>query len=325
MFKSIYSDYLFKYYSLRESVLSESACMNELCYLYRFDDYVEKNSDTNGVLSEEFINGWISSLHGKRSSIENEVIVIRQFLQYLAVSGQSVFLPAIPKVHDDYVPYIFSDEELSSIFQSADNVIQKDYKADPYLVIEFPIIIRLLYCCGLRLGETLKLNMMDVDLENGILRLVNTKGDKHRLVPMDRGMTEILSKYCLAMNLHGKDCKWLFPSSRSNGHISGHAVKHRFERILQENGIRLENRQKYERGPCLHCMRHVFAFKSFAKAEQEGRHLDDAIPYLSVYLGHDGLNETEKYLKFSNELFPESIDAFGNFMSGLMPEVDYEA
>lgn len=325
MFKSIYSDYLFKYYSLRESVLSESARMHELCYLYRFDDYVEKNSDTNGVLSEEFINGWISSLHGKRSSIENEVIVIRQFLQYLAVSGQSVFLPAIPKVHDDYVPYIFSDEELSSIFQSADNVIQKDYKADPYLVIEFPIIIRLLYCCGLRLGETLKLNMMDVDLENGILRLVNTKGDKHRLVPMDLGMTEILSKYCLAMNLHGKDCKWLFPSSRSNGHISDHAVKHRFERILQENGIRLENRQKYERGPCLHCMRHVFAFKSFAKAEQEGRHLDDAIPYLSVYLEHDGLNETEKYLKFSNELFPESIDAFGNFMSGLMPEVDYEA
>lgn len=299
--------------------------MHELCYLYRFDDYVKKNSDTNGVLSEEFINGWISSLHGKRSSIENEVIVIRPFLQYLAVSGQSVFLPAIPKVHDDYVPYISSDEELSSIFQSADNVIQKDYKTDSYLVIEFPIIIRLLYCCGLRLRETLKLNMMDVDLENGILRLVNTKGDKHRLVPMDPGMTEILSKYRLEMNLHGKDCKWLFSSSRSNGHISDHAVKHRFERILQENGIRLENRQKYERGPCLHCMRHVFAFKSFAKAEQEGRHLDDAIPYLSVYLGHDGLNETEKYLKFSNELFPESIDAFGNFMSGLMPEVDYEA
>ena len=29
-------------------------------------------------------------------------------------------------------------------------------------------------------------------------------------------------------------------------------------------------------------------------------------------------------LKFSNELFPESIDAFGDFMSGLLPEVDYE-
>lgn len=90
------------------------------------------------------------------------------------------------------------------------------------------------------------------------------------------------------------------------------------------NGIRLENRKKHERGPCLHCFRHVFAFKSFSQAERQGRHLDDSIPFLSIYLGHDGINETAKYLKFSNELFPESIDAFGDFMSGLLPEVDYE-
>lgn len=69
----------------------------------------------------------------------------------------------------------------------------------------------------------------------------------------------------------------------------------------------------------------MFAFKSFAQAERNGRHLDDAIPYLSIYLGHDGLNETAKYLKFSNELFPEAIDAFGDFMNGLLPEVDHEA
>lgn len=71
-------------------------------------------------------------------------------------------------------------------------------------------------------------------------------------------------------------------------------------------------------------MRHVFAFKSFANAEREGRHLDDAVPFLSVYLGHAGINKTAKYLKFSNELFPESIDSFGRFMSDLLPEVDYE-
>lgn len=56
MFKSIYSEYLSRYYLLRESVLSESARKHELCYLRRFDDYVEKNSDTNEVFSEEFIN-----------------------------------------------------------------------------------------------------------------------------------------------------------------------------------------------------------------------------------------------------------------------------
>lgn len=212
----------------------------------------------------------------------------------------------------------------ASFFTSADNIVLKDPKADPYIMIEFPVIIRLLYSCGLRVGETVKIHMQDVDLENGILRMLNTKGDKHRIVPMSSTMADILTSYCMAMGLHGKDSGWLFPASRNNGHISVGAVKRRFELILHANDIRLKNRKKHERGPCLHCMRHVFAFKSFSQAERQGRHLDDTIPFLSIYLGHDGINETAKYLKFSNELFPESIDAFGDFMSGLLPEVDYE-
>lgn len=324
MFNSIYSEQMLQYYDLRSSVLGESSRKHELCYLNRFDSYLAKYISSYGQLTEDFINKWVGTLSGKSSTIENEVIVIRQFLNFLMLSGENVFLPVIPKVREDYIPYIFSDMELERIFRSADNVVQKDCKADPYLVVEFPVILRLLYSCGLRIGETVELNTSDIDLENGILRLINTKGNKHRLVPMSYGMTDILSKYCMAMGLLRTGSEWLFPSSRSDGHMSDKAVKRRFEMVLRDNGIRLDNRKKYERGPCLHCMRHVFAFKSFAEAGREGRHLDDAIPYLSIYLGHESLNETAKYLKFSNELFPESIDAFGDFMDGLLPEVDHE-
>lgn len=324
MFKSIYSKQLSLYYDLRSGSLSDSAAKHELCYLRRFDAYVEKRLSFRDEITEEFINEWVGSLSGKSSSIENEVIVIRQFLNNLSLSGERVFMPIVPKVHDDYIPYIFSDTELDRIFTSSDNVIQKDAKADPNLVIEFPVIIRLLYSCGLRIGETVRIDVSDVDLENGILRMVNTKGDKHRLVPMSSLMTEILTSYCLAMGLLGSCSGWLFPSAKSEGHISDKAIKHRFEMILMDNGIQLKNRKRYERGPCLHCMRHVFAIKSFTQSERRGQHIDDLIPFLSVYLGHEGIYETEKYLKFSNEIFPESIDAFGNFMSGLMPEVDYE-
>ncbi len=314
-----------QYYTLRKAVLSESARKHELCYLKRFDDYLCKNDASPGQLNEGFIYCWIKSLSGKSSSIENEVIVIRQFLQYFCLSGEAVFIPVVPKVHDDYVPYLFSDNELDLIFQGADNTIIKDKKADPYLPIEFPVIIRLLYSCGLRIGETVRIGMADVDLDHGILRMLNTKGDKHRLVPMSARMTEILHKYCLVMGLAKGDAPWLFPSGKNDGHISDKSIKRRFESVLKSAGIRLENRRKYERGPCLHCMRHVFAFKSFAKAEREGRHLDDTVPYLSIYLGHESLDETSKYLKFSSEMFPEALEIFGGFMDDLMPEVDYEA
>ena len=176
MFKSIYADQLSQYYTLRSKNLSDSAKKHELCYLKRFDKYVYERLSTYERLDETFISEWISSLSGKSSSIENEVIVIRQFLSYLRFSGKYAFIPPVPKVHEDYVPYIFSDAELERIFDAADNVIQKDLKTDPYLVIEFPVIIRLLYSSGLRIGETLRIDMSDVDLENGILKLLNTKG-----------------------------------------------------------------------------------------------------------------------------------------------------
>lgn len=324
MFNSIYSKILLQYYNLRQERLSESAKKHELCYLSRFDSYITEHLDSYGHITENFINEWVASLSGKSSSVENKIIVVRQFLKYLMCSGENVAIPSTPKVYDDYIPYIFSDMELISIFKSADNIILNKSNTDPYLVIEFPVILRLLYSCGLRIGETVKLSMNDVDLEHGILRLINTKGNKERLVPMSTYMTDILYKYCLALNLIGKSNQWLFPSSKNNGHISDRSVKHRFESILRDNGIQKHNRKKYERGPCLHCMRHVFAFKSFKKGEREGRHLDDTIPFLSIYLGHVGINETAKYLKFSNELFPESIDSFGQFMKDMLPEVDYD-
>jgi hypothetical protein len=112
MFKSIYADQLSQYYILRIENLSDSAGKHELCYLKRFDSYVYKHITYRGGLTENFISGWMRTLSGKSSSIENEVIVIRQFLNYLGLTGEHAFIPPIPKVHDDYVPYIFSDEEL---------------------------------------------------------------------------------------------------------------------------------------------------------------------------------------------------------------------
>lgn len=323
MFRSMYSEQLLQYYNLRSKVLCECSRKHELCYLRRFDEFLSDNLNDDGRITYDIIAKWLGTLKGKSRTIGGEVIVIRQFLYYLRVSVEDIFVPSVPKVHEDYIPYIFTDAELDLIFKSADNIVLKSCQADPNLPKEFPVIIRLSYSCGMRIGELVRIELPDVDLENGILRLVHTKGNKHRLVPMAPPMTNILTKYCMAMGMMGAGQGWLFPSGNNDGHISDKAIKRKFETILKQNGIRPTNLNKHERGPCLHCMRHVFAFKSFSKAEREGRHLDDVIPFLSIYLGHEGIYETAKYLKFSNEIFPEAIDIFGSFMNGMLPEVDY--
>lgn len=309
---------------MRQASLSESAYAHDYNYLANFDAFTAGYTDKKNV-SETLMNDWIQSLSGKSSSIANKVIVIRIFMKYLNSVGVTAYIPPTPKVADDYVPYIFSDEELERIYDKADNLDVSASKKNPLIQFEFPMIIRLMYGCGLRIGETLALKMKDIDLIGGTLMMRHAKGDKQRLVPMTPSLTEILEHYCLAMGIAGNPDSWLFPIYGKDESMKPKDAQHWFEKILRLAEISLPGRKKHERGPCLHCMRHVFVFKSFAAAEKAGRRIDDSVPYLSIYLGHDSLQETEKYMKFSSELFPEALELFSEYSADIFPEVEYEA
>ncbi|OIJ14730.1 hypothetical protein BKP37_07045 [Anaerobacillus alkalilacustris] len=323
-FKSILRIEFADFLSMREVVLSESAYAHDCHYLTSFDSYLIDCNLQHKEISESVIIEWVKNLSGKSSSVANKVIVIRLFLRYLSSIGIRVFMPPIPKVTDDYIPYIFSDEELKRIFALSDNITLTKSQPNPYIQLEFPMMLRIMYGCGLRVGETLALKMKDVDLDGGILILKQTKGDKQRLVPMHQTLTSILIRYCLAMGVIGKAEALLFPSAIQEIPLSVKAARNKLNTILKYAGISLKGRAKRERGPCLHCLRHVFAFKSFAEAEKSGRSIDASVPYLSIYLGHDSLKETESYLKFSSELYPEAMELFEDYTLQVFPEVSYD-
>lgn len=52
--------------------------------------------------------------------------------------------------------------------------------------------------------------------------------------------------------------------------------------------------------------------------------IDDIDPYLSIYLGHDSLSETEKYLKFSSKPFPGAMETFKQYAAEVFPEANYD-
>lgn len=95
-----------------------------------------------------------------------------------------------------------------------------------------------------------------------------------------------------------------------------------FKKILRKAGIIKGNEDPHKRAPCLHCLRHCFMFHAFKQLETAGYHIDMASPYLSVYCGHESLVESEKYMKFSSELFEEDMLLFADFTESLFPEVD---
>ena len=323
-FKSIFKDDISNYLAVRKAVLSDSAFKHDTCYLASFDAFLAHTGLREKEIPEPVIIEWQKTVTGKTSTKAGRITAVRTFIRYLHAVGVPAYVPVIPKIVDGYMPYIFCDEELDRIFNAADSVILPQRQQNPSIKTEFPMILRLLYGCGLRIGETLALQMKDADLEGGILTLLHAKNDKRRLVPMNPSLTEIVRRYCLAMGITGVPDAFLFPGKDQTGQLSIRAVWNTFGAILKNLGIKKPNRKWHERGPCLHCFRHMFVFKSFAQAHKNGRSIDDSVPFLSTYLGHDSLKETEKYLKFSSELFPNALELFEGYAGRVFPEADYE-
>jgi integrase len=323
-FNSIFKYELQDFLALRETCMSTSGYKHYRCYLASFDTYLTGCRLREKRITEETVNGWLGILKGKTSSKANEIISVRMFIRYLQTLGVEVYIPITPKVADDYMPYIFSDTELERIFASADNFTVTKGQRNPKMQIEFPMILRLLYGCGLRIGETLALQMKDVDLEGGIITILHAKKEKQRLVPMSPTLTEVLKCYCLAMGIVGTPTAFLFPGNDPTKPASVRSIRSKFDVIARNLGIVPKERIWHERGPCMHCFRHVFVFKSFAKAEQDGRSIENSGPFLSTYLGHDSLDETDKYLKFSSVMYPRALGLFEEYTANVFPEVDYE-
>lgn len=64
--------------------------------------------------------------------------------------------------------HIYSSDEIRRYFSAVDTY---DSGMNLYHKVQFPILFRLLYCCGTRITETLMIRKKDVDLEEGMTGL----------------------------------------------------------------------------------------------------------------------------------------------------------
>ena len=211
---------------LRKSSKSKSTYDHDRHTFQLFDAYLCSIHCDDKNLTESQITSWIGTLTGKSSSIANVVHRIRIFLVHLKAYGVNAYIPLIPKVSDDYIPYIFSDEEMNLIFSIVDTMQKRKPQKNTLIHVEFPMILRLMCGCGLRIGETLSLKIKDVDFDTGVLTLRHAKGDKQRLVPMHPTLTNILRQYCMAMGMIGYPETYLFPTSDPMEPVTAQNAQH---------------------------------------------------------------------------------------------------
>ena len=327
MFESILKKEIAAFLELRKNSVSPGVFRHDEVTLATLDRHLVVHNYRQKDLSEEILGSWVRTLSGKSKTVSEKILSVRNLVRYLNGLGGHSFLPDLPRRKSDYIPYIFSDEELVLLIHYADNLEPKSLKACcPHLLAMIPMILRILYGCGTRVGETMALKRKDIDFKTRTNLLRKTKFSKERLIPVHDSLISIVKRYCLALGIMLLPEAYLFPGRKPGTHFVSRQVNRWFAELLKLANIDQRENERYDRGACLHCYRHVFVLKSMQQLEAVGHSVDLNDLLLPTYLGHECLLDTDKYMRFSGAQVPESLAAFEAFSAGLIPsvEVHYE-
>jgi integrase len=191
-----------------------------------------------------------------------------------------------------------------------------------YQHLFYPLLFRLLYGCGLRLNEALTLKIKEVDLESEILTIRGAKFDKDRLVPMCESLAQKCRDFIEIRHKPKDPNSLLFPSP-DGGIYSHSAIYAKYRKTLKNAGVSYGGRGH---GPRIHDFRHTFAVHCLRKWMRNGNDVENALMYLSAYMGHVNTVGTHTYLRLTAELFPDIIAKVETFAGDIVPlleEGDY--
>jgi site-specific recombinase XerD len=281
-------------------------------YALQFDHYLTFREivSVEGI-SEALVSDWINAA-GRAPATKNGLLSFaRSLLRYLMRVGLARENPAerIPVFQGEprRKPYLYSLHEIHRILEESGKL--KTRFPNRLLGWSLETMILLIYACGLRLGEALKLRIKDVDFEEKTLALWNTKFHKERIVPFSVEIGEKLGSY-LTLRKERRACDggeapfFWWDLSRCPMKL----VETHFRRIL----VRCRLSKPTGPGPRLHDLRHAFATHRLYKWYQDGQDPLNRLPWLTTYMGHVNIEKTQVYLTVTQTLLREGDRRFQN-------------
>jgi integrase/recombinase XerC len=234
--------------------------------------------DLSSKLEGQQIRAYLSALYDthERSSLCRRLSAIRTFLKYLRVHGLitrdvGVLVPS-PKA-EKKLPKFLKIEEVQQLIE-APNLDTQLGKRDRAL-------FELIYGCGLRVSEAVSLDLKDIDLANGWVKVLG-KGSKERTVPFGPPAREAIENSLSSRpEAPGSD---QFGASPLFVNCQGTRLTARsVARILTKHLIRIASSRMISP----HGLRHSFATHLLANGAD--------LRTIQEMLGHARLSTTQRY------------------------------
>ncbi len=189
-------------------------------------------------------------------------------------------------------PFVFSDTDVDAVARSA-----AASTPFPLRAATLTTMIGLLGATGLRVGEAIRLDRGDIDWDDGVVLVRNTKFAKGRNVPVSTSTLDALAAYRRRRDRTRPTTSRFFVS------LSGTPVAYShfgltFRRAVEDAGVGGGSPLR----PRVHDLRHSFAVRTLLGWYRDGLDVEALLPRLSAYLGHAEPRFTYWYLTATPEL-----------------------
>jgi len=285
--------------------LLEQKRASGFCYDYEehmlahFDDYCISNGFNDGRFTRELVMAWAIQRPSEGKNYRNQrVSIIRQVALYMASLDIPAYIPRSFESVETPVPYILSTEELSVFFKVVDNSKYR-YHRNQRFSLEYSVIFRLFYCCGMRLAEVCYLESSDVDLINGRITIIHSKGDKDRIIYLAPDLLIMCRKYDSLINKIIPNRKWFFPGKKADEPFCKSSLDYKFGEFWAQTCFA----GHVDKKPTIHSLRHTFVVEKINEWMRSGKSFQTLAPYLSKYLGHASVDETHYYYHLTYSAF----------------------
>ena len=229
-----------------------------------FNDSKEIDSDTLNLFIMELRNAGTS---GK--SLKRYLSSIRVFFTFFMERDELEINPALsiktPKIERD-LPKTIDFDDLKKMMT---------IKSSKYKELRSVLMIELLYSCALRVSELVGINLEDIDINEGFVKVMG-KGGKARFSPMGQTTIEVLKRYVKQRPNCNTDA--LFINQKSL-RISTRTVQNIVKNRALEVGVSINVHP--------HMLRHAAA-THFLQSSHDLRTVQE-------FLGHKSIKSTQVY------------------------------
>ena len=249
--------------------------------------FLEKLNVTNySDIKEEICSAWIGDLYSqnnKPKSIQRHLSSAKGFFRFLKknnlISSSPFELVTAPK-SSNTLPDVLSPEDVEQLL---------NFKPSNTIEIRDMAIVELMYSSGLRVSETVNINISDFEENMSFLRVIG-KGSKTRLVPMGRFAINAINNWLNERKKISNNTDALFLNSKGS-RLSVRSIQLRLKKMAIKQGL-----------PPVHphMLRHSFATHML---ESSGD-----LRTIQELLGHSSLSTTQIYTKLDYQHLAKIYD-----------------